>query len=161
MSELAETPVATSLTPLSTSAELAAARTSHLDHFNPGKVDAESAVDGPMPYQVPADSKFPASIKQTMKLLEEIRATPAEGKREQEIKAAQLRAVAEHLHKIQQVPTPPPLTRMQMASLSQTQTNHAKSIHLDDLARQFPEVRALLDERDELLEKLTNPKSKK
>jgi len=152
-------PIRTSLTPLSTSAELAAARTSHLTSFNPGKVDAGDAVDGDGPAVASEDLKFPKTIKATLEKLEEIRVTPADGKREQAVKDANLRAMAAHLQDIQQVPVPKPMTADQHTKLAGIQTAHAKSIHLDDLARQFPEVRALLDERDSLLEKLTNPKT--
>jgi len=84
--------------------------------------------------------------------MEELRAEPATTARDQQIKQLTLQALARHLHAIQQVPVCKPLTNAQHASLSAIQTSHAKSIHLDALAKQFPEVQALLEENEALLE---------
>jgi len=140
------------LTPLATSAELAAARTSHLAGFKPGTPDASEdpeSLDGPERIEIPAE-RLPKSIKGTLVLLEELRAEPATTARDQQIKQLTLQALARHLHAIQQVPVCKPLTNAQHATLSAIQTSHAKSIHLDALAKQFPEVQALLEENEAL-----------
>jgi hypothetical protein len=127
-----------SLTPLTTGAELAEARTSHLDGFKPLKTSVELAEDEVV--ELP-EQKFPKTIKATLDILESTRAESPATPREQKLKALKLSAISKHLSDIQQVPTAKPLTNAQHTSLAGVQTNHAEEIQLEQMAQQFPIIR--------------------
>jgi hypothetical protein len=140
------TPAGADSAPLVSTAELAAARTSHLAGFNPPA--AEPSVDGEPPMTIP-DQKFPRRLKDAIELRKELQAEPATTARDQKVKDLLLAALNAHIFTIEQIPAVKPPTPAQHTALANRQTDHAKAFHLDQLAKQFPAVKDLLDAHDE------------
>ena len=153
---LAETPVENQptplQTPLATQAELVQARTSHLDGFNPPTAEEVTADQAAEEVTLPEGFKLPKTLKATLKLLDYIQAIQPANAAEGRMKAAALRAITIHLHNIQQAPATPTISPADHAGLAASQSAHATALRLEQLARENPEVRQVLNERNALEE---------
>jgi hypothetical protein len=143
--------------PLVTDAQLIAARTSHLSALPPNpdtkklKLEDAGADDEPLTLSA-EDTKFPKTLKAAVELRKEIQSTQAKSPRDQKLKNLRLRALNTHIFTLEQVPQPPPIIGVKHDAIANVQTDHAKAIHLETIARQFPVVRELLNSNAKLAE---------
>lgn len=122
-------------TPAETAAPMPAAEaslTSHLDSFKPAPETESEQTEAE---EVKADVKLPKTAKEAHELLSKIQnqevTTPAEARQ----KAANISALAAHIHKLAQGPQAKPITGKAQASLANAATSHAVDIHILNLRR--------------------------
>ena len=163
----AETPAGDGNAPLATSAQLAAARTSHLTGFAP-KLD-EPNVDGDEPLELPKQ-KFPKTLRESIELRREFQQEKPTTARDQILKNLTLDALALHIQTLENIPVVKPISNAQHSNLAQIQTDHALAIAFDDRRKRdrvvghaadaYEAAIAILEARIDELEKQLAPAPK-
>ena len=142
--------------------------TSHLDTFAPELVSDD---DSTAEIVSVGDLKLPKDLKKSLALLAENNDARYEAdttvstgenalaqQRFERVRAQKGEIMREHVHQLSQGPKTPVITVEHHQSIAFASSAQAVNFKLAELARSHPEVKELLDERDDLLEKLSKIK---
>lgn len=129
------------------------AMTRHVDNFEIPVVDPDSTGTQEFAEEIRAELaalKLPKTAKAAHQLLQEILAIEPESQKAEIVKRAKLSMVRAHLSELEQGPPTPVLSMAAHKEISGVQSEHANLLHLLELAKGHPEVKALMTERDAL-----------
>ena len=118
------------------------AATAHVDNWTPPKSTAEEAGEAEGPDL--SGLKLPKTAKLTHALMQEVLSGEPKSQAEFDLKKAKLTAIRAHLFELEQGPKQPVLSVSAHQQIAATGSANADAIHLIELAKLHPEVKALL-----------------
>ena len=127
------------------------AATSHVDNWTPP--EESDAVQVESPVEV-GDLKLPGDLKKSHSILQETLASAPANYREAQVKTAKLRAIRDHIFQLEQGAKLPVLQSQHYQAIASSQSAHADALHLFELSRLHPEVKALMDKNESLEKQL-------